>query len=167
MKKLIGCLLVAALLLLQQGYAQYARFEVNLVERVYEASPDVTYTLVYDYDRIALILKFYSDAACTTPYTIGSGFYFDWSGNDIYKDYIANTTQVFTGASNTWYVDGGVSEYMLDDVYREYEHNYSYLNSNPSVLEWGEGWKSDYTLQSVPGFTILPTVYNYSRRTLP
>lgn len=75
MKKLLFAFIL--LISANAAFSQYARFEVDLVGNTFETSNNGTYTYVYDYDQIALNLKFYSDAACTIPYTISSGFYFD------------------------------------------------------------------------------------------
>lgn len=160
MKKLIGCLLLLVTLGLERGEAQYARLEVVPYQYFSDSSPyGANSTYFWSYELTAVSIKFYSDAACTVPYTLTSNVAFTFTLEDIADAYVG-TGSSYNSRSNTFYAEAGTSEMLIDDVFQIVADERIYANNDPGNYSLYIQYKSYFHLDYVAnGFTILPNKY--------
>lgn len=160
MKKLIGCLLLITIVGLQRGDAQYARLEVVPYQYFSDSYPyGGNSTFFWSYELTAVSIKFYSDAACTIPYTITSDVAFTFRQDD-YADAYVGTGSSFNSRSDVFYAEAGTNGMLIDDIFQIVADERIYATTDPGNYSSYIQYRTYFYLDNVANsFTILPNKF--------
>ena len=134
----------------------YARLEVNLTD-VNNSSYDVSNDIIgYNYYQyVSVHIRFYSDAACTQPYTLTTNISYDIQQYGYFE-----TESSFSSTSGGYQGTAlaGTNEVFIDSVL-PFEYFWAHYNVNTSQYDLYEKSRDDYTLYIGSGVTQQPPVY--------
>jgi hypothetical protein len=143
----------------------YARVEFSSpIYDIDEVLGSGGYSVAFHYAKAEI--KFYSDAACTTPTTLPGNIYFKLSeyyvahniaqqlNSDGYVEYYSNEL-----------VSSGSGSFLIRDEYQFYYHNIGYSTVSPYDPVWDDLESCTFQLEDSgfgDAFTVMPPVFTFS-----
>jgi hypothetical protein len=129
-----------------QAQVVYARLEYANPNSSWASNYQYGYDYTYTSD---LYIRFYADAACTTPLTLSSSLVVPVSDDGTYYTDMTSS-YYYTSGTNNYAVPSGVSSYFIGTMTTSYEHSYYDYSFN----FWDDYDSWNFALVSGTGFTI-------------